>query len=191
MKKRQPVCLFFSLFLAGCFTGLQAQKKTYEPPEENHSFMISGYGGGGSIFTGEPAFAGGLGVQYNFKHQYIMIRFSGITEIGLFSSDYRDVMDCALLAGLQQRKGKWKLLAAAGPGISQYTKNINKGGGGLFDPPGSKPDYIRQRQTAICFSMQAGVLYQPRKFGIGIQVNGNINAARSGVSAGIMYAFRF
>lgn len=191
MKKGYAGHLVISLFLLTAFTGLQAQKKIYEPPEEGHTFMLVGYGGGGSIFSGEPAIAGGLGLQYNFKKQFIQLRFSGISEIGLFNSDYRDVMDYSLLAGLQQRKGKWKLSVAAGPGLSQYSQNINTGGGGLFDPPGSKPDYRRKSQYAVGFSMQAGVLYQPRKFGIGVQLNSNINELRSGVSAGIMYAFRF
>ena len=180
------VFLFLVINKAG-FT----QKKEYSPPDEEKTFSANFGIGYGWFIGGEPGLAPQAAVQYTFKRQFIQLQIAGLSTIGLFNSDYNDNIDVGLLYGISHRQRKFKFAAAAGVGYYSYFNNINKGGGGLFDPPGSNPDYVRTCKSTVGFPLNASILFQPRKFGVGVQVNANMNSVKSFVSTGILYSFRF
>jgi hypothetical protein len=167
-----------------------AQKKMYEAPTEENKFSASSSTNIGGFIGGDGGLGAALAVQYQFKKTFVQVQFSGISELGIFDNDYHDCTDFGLLYGINKRNNKFILTAAAGISLYSYRFHNNIGGGFLsFTNEPAK--YVNTSKNVIGFPVNAGIIYQPKKFGVGITTHSNFNAAKSYVSGGLTLRYTF
>jgi hypothetical protein len=166
-----------------------AQKKEYIPIEESNKFsavLISGLGG---FIKGDAGAGGGLAIQYKQKEHFFELHVIGFSELSLFNSYYHIGTDAAAMYGLSKRKNKWIYMAGVGLGYYAYTFKENIGGG-LFSS-NTSPNYIKSTQSTIGFPIMASVIRQRKKFGLGLQVNGNFNSLQTYGMIGMCIKYQF
>jgi hypothetical protein len=95
--------------------------------------------------------------------------------LSFLGTDYHDAIEISLLYGIKKRIQKWKLEAAAGAGFYSYAFHQSK----------------TIRKNTVGFPLKGKAIFQPKRFGVGIQLSSNFNNQKSFGAIGLVWVFVF
>lgn len=173
------------------FAKAQKKSKEYSIPKEHQKLSISGQSIIAKTLNNNGSSLGGkLAMAYQQKKHFYQLQVTSISEVAVFRSNYESVLDIGILYGGVKRKKKWLFNVAAGVSYFSFNNHIIRNGG-LFSSPSSQAYYETTRQAAFGIPLQSSVLYQPKKLGIGISFDGNVNRIISYIGGGLLLRYTF
>ncbi len=177
--------IFYTLIIFFSSTGLMAQPATL-PAYDAGKGHITMEVFSSVNFNNGPVMPGiGANLHYQKNKHLFTAGITAYADLSLLQSENREFRCIYLMYGLAKRNDRWALGVSGGPGWLTETHHTSTwsffGGQPLT---GETKNY-----STAAFVFSGSAFYQPKRFGIGLTVMGNINPVQC--NAGLQFGARY